>query len=119
MNADWTFRSGIPSWGFIAAHMTHPIAPAGTPDAPRCGFSRKVAAAVQATGHPFGFFNILTDEAVRQARSLLYICCLAAHATFKQEFGTLNQRIRSLRSRWSSGLKIHLSPPDTPLSGLC
>ena len=44
-----------------------PGAFAGTPDAPRCGFSRKVAAAVQATGHPFGFFDILTDDAVRQA----------------------------------------------------
>jgi len=46
-------------------------ASAGTPDAPRCGFSRKVAAALQATKHPFGFFDILSDEAVRQARCYL------------------------------------------------
>ena len=51
---------------------------AGTPDAPRCGFSRKVAAALQATEHPFGFFDILSDEAVRQVRKHLP-CFESAH----------------------------------------
>ncbi|PSC68630.1 monothiol glutaredoxin-S17 [Micractinium conductrix] len=38
----------------------------GTPEAPQCGFSRKVVDALQAAGEDFGSFNILTDEAVRQ-----------------------------------------------------
>ncbi|KAK9802904.1 hypothetical protein WJX73_003852 [Symbiochloris irregularis] len=38
----------------------------GTPDAPRCGFSSKVVGALRKTGIPFGTFDILEDEAVRQ-----------------------------------------------------
>mmetsp|Transcript_27408 Transcript_27408/g.59891 ORF Transcript_27408/g.59891 Transcript_27408/m.59891 type:complete len:347 (-) Transcript_27408:302-1342(-) len=38
----------------------------GSPDAPRCGFSSKVVAALQETGLPFGHFDILSDEDVRQ-----------------------------------------------------
>jgi Grx4 family monothiol glutaredoxin len=38
----------------------------GTPDAPRCGFSRKVVDALRAAGEEFGSFDILSDEAVRQ-----------------------------------------------------
>lgn len=38
----------------------------GSPEAPRCGFSRKVVEALQAAGEPFGSFDILGDEAVRQ-----------------------------------------------------
>lgn len=40
--------------------------PQGSPEAPRCGFSRKVVEALQSAGEPFGSFDILTDEAVRQ-----------------------------------------------------
>lgn len=39
----------------------------GSPDAPRCGFSSRVVAVLQKLGVPFGHFDILTDEAVRQA----------------------------------------------------
>eukprot|EP00887_Chlorella_sp_A99_P000035 scaffold16.g35.t1 len=38
----------------------------GTPDAPRCGFSRKVVEALRVVGEPFGSFDILEDEEVRQ-----------------------------------------------------
>jgi len=38
----------------------------GSPDAPKCGFSRKVVEALRATDTPFGSFDILSDEAVRQ-----------------------------------------------------
>ncbi|KAF8061416.1 glrx3 [Scenedesmus sp. PABB004] len=38
----------------------------GTPEAPRCGFSRKVAEALTSAGVGFGSFDILTDEGVRQ-----------------------------------------------------
>ena len=38
----------------------------GSPSAPRCGFSRRVAAMLEATCKPFGHFDILEDEAVRQ-----------------------------------------------------
>jgi Grx4 family monothiol glutaredoxin len=38
----------------------------GTPEEPRCGFSRKVVEALQRNGAPFSTFDILTDEDVRQ-----------------------------------------------------
>lgn len=38
----------------------------GTPEEPRCGFSRRVVTALKATKEPFNSFDILTDEAVRQ-----------------------------------------------------
>ena len=38
----------------------------GTRDEPRCGFSRKVVAALAETGVPFDTFDILSDEDVRQ-----------------------------------------------------
>ncbi|GFR41865.1 hypothetical protein Agub_g2646 [Astrephomene gubernaculifera] len=38
----------------------------GTPDAPRCGFSRRVVEALKAEGVEFGSFDILQDEAIRQ-----------------------------------------------------
>ena len=37
----------------------------GSPDVPRCGFSRKVVDALRGAGVQFGHFDILTDEAVR------------------------------------------------------
>jgi hypothetical protein len=39
---------------------------AGTPDAPRCGFSSKVVQALRQCGEEFGSFDILSDEDVRQ-----------------------------------------------------
>ncbi|KAJ7494809.1 glutaredoxin [Mycena galericulata] len=38
----------------------------GTPAAPRCGFSRKIAALLAEQGVPFASFDILGDEDVRQ-----------------------------------------------------
>jgi Grx4 family monothiol glutaredoxin len=38
----------------------------GSPEAPRCGFSSRVIEALQSTGVPFGTFDILQDEEVRQ-----------------------------------------------------
>jgi len=38
----------------------------GSPDAPRCGFSRKVCGLLSDTGVEFSYFDILTDESVRQ-----------------------------------------------------
>ncbi|KAK1290780.1 Monothiol glutaredoxin-S17 [Acorus calamus] len=38
----------------------------GTPDNPRCGFSRKVVDALRKEGVSFGHFDILTDDEVRQ-----------------------------------------------------
>jgi len=38
----------------------------GTPDVPRCGFSSRVADALRQEGLNFGFFDILSDEDVRQ-----------------------------------------------------
>ncbi|KAF5827260.1 thioredoxin-like protein [Dunaliella salina] len=38
----------------------------GSPSEPRCGFSRKVADALNSIGVPFGSFDILSDQAVRE-----------------------------------------------------
>ncbi|EIE20299.1 putative thioredoxin-like 2 variant 3, partial [Coccomyxa subellipsoidea C-169] len=38
----------------------------GSPDVPRCGFSRKVVDALRSEGEEFGSFDILSDEIVRQ-----------------------------------------------------
>jgi Grx4 family monothiol glutaredoxin len=38
----------------------------GSPDAPKCGFSGRVVAALQQAGVKFGHFDILQDEEVRQ-----------------------------------------------------
>ena len=37
----------------------------GTPDMPMCGFSLRVVTIVQQLNVPFGFFNVLEDEEVR------------------------------------------------------
>jgi len=37
----------------------------GSPEEPRCGFSRRVVAALTAINQPFRHFDILTDEAIR------------------------------------------------------
>lgn len=38
----------------------------GAPDAPRCGFSRKITALLAENGVEYGHFDILTDDVVRQ-----------------------------------------------------
>ncbi|CAN0852986.1 Monothiol glutaredoxin-S17 [Linum grandiflorum] len=43
----------------------------GNPDAPRCGFSSKVVNALKEEGVPFGSFDILSDEEVRQGLKVL------------------------------------------------
>lgn len=37
----------------------------GSPDAPRCGFSRKIVALLNDQGVKFSHFDILSDESVR------------------------------------------------------
>ncbi len=41
----------------------------GSPDVPRCGFSRKIVDVLAAQDVPFNHFDILTDESVRQGAS--------------------------------------------------
>lgn len=38
----------------------------GTPDAPECGFSRAAVGAMQKTGKPFAFVNVLTAPHIRE-----------------------------------------------------
>ena len=38
----------------------------GSPDAPRCGFSARVVASLRALDVPFGHFDILQDQIVRE-----------------------------------------------------
>ena len=47
----------------------------GTPDAPRCGFSSRVVKALQKSGTPFGHFDILSDETVRQTAKVCIAVC--------------------------------------------
>lgn len=50
----------------VPSPLSLPVGPAGSPDAPKCGFSRKVVEALREAGASFGHFDILTDEGVRQ-----------------------------------------------------
>ena len=43
----------------------------GTPDAPRCGFSARTAAALEALGTPFAAVDILPDPRIRQELSAI------------------------------------------------
>jgi Grx4 family monothiol glutaredoxin len=43
----------------------------GSPDSPKCGFSRKTVALLREQGIPFTHFDILTDERVRQGLKVL------------------------------------------------
>jgi monothiol glutaredoxin len=43
----------------------------GTPDAPRCGFSARTVAALEAVGTPFAAVDILPDPRIRQELSAL------------------------------------------------
>jgi monothiol glutaredoxin len=43
----------------------------GTPDAPRCGFSARTVAALEAVGAPFAAVDILPDPRIRQELSAL------------------------------------------------
>jgi len=38
----------------------------GTPDMPQCGFSAKAAAAIQSTGVPFAYVNVLQAPSIRE-----------------------------------------------------
>jgi Grx4 family monothiol glutaredoxin len=44
----------------------------GVPDAPRCGFSRKIVELLRSHNITFASFDILTDEAVRSGLKVLY-----------------------------------------------
>lgn len=45
----------------------------GTPDAPRCGFSRKTVAILREQDVKFEHFDILSDESVRQGKCWFYV----------------------------------------------
>ena len=47
----------------------------GSPDAPRCGFSRKIVGLLRDQGVEFKHFDILTDERVRQGNESLLGTC--------------------------------------------
>lgn len=42
----------------------------GSPDEPRCGFSRKICGLLRDNNIEFSHFDILTDESVRQGESV-------------------------------------------------
>lgn len=52
----------------------------GTPDAPRCGFSRKIVALLREKQIAFGHFDILSDEDVRQGEGT-HLLIIAAYQT--------------------------------------
>lgn len=69
----------------------------GNPDAPRCGFSSRVVKILQQIGKPFGSFDILSDEIVRQSAKvfLLNLCtyCDCAQILSSRSISYLNLSI--------------------------
>ena len=59
----------------------------GSPDAPRCGFSKKIVGILQGRNVKFTYFNILEDEDVRQGIQHLetYFFWLIAFASRSQK----------------------------------
>lgn len=62
----------------------------GSPDQPRCGFSRKISVLLRDKDIDFSHFDILTDESVRQgglvsSRVLLVLRGLMMHCLRSQE----------------------------------
>jgi len=64
------------------ALMLLPCARQGSPDAPRCGFSARVVSTLRGMDVPFGYFDILEDQAVREgmkvSRPVLSLAVLAS-----------------------------------------
>lgn len=46
----------------------------GTPDSPKCGFSSRVVSILQELKAPFGHFDILSDQEIRQAGKVIQPC---------------------------------------------
>ena len=46
----------------------------GSPDAPRCGFSALVVSTLRGMAVPFGHFDILEDQAVREGMKVRRCC---------------------------------------------
>ena len=47
----------------------------GSPDAPRCGFSRQTVSLLREHGVEFTHFDILTDEGVRSGEQMIRCIC--------------------------------------------
>lgn len=56
----------------------------GSPDAPRCGFSRKISALLKNNDIQFTHFDILLDENVRQGRSTFASICSSTEPSFSR-----------------------------------
>ena len=69
----------------------------GTPDVPRCGFSSRVVKALQKSGTPFGHFDILSDETVRQTAKVCIEVCKMSFMLEALPFPTLTIRTGGLR----------------------
>jgi hypothetical protein len=63
----------------------------GSPDTPRCGFSRKIVGLLKDNSVQFSSFDILTDEAVRQGQfpSVSFLsrcaCCVTDLTAYRSE----------------------------------
>lgn len=60
----------------------------GTPEVPRCGFSRKVVEAFKHAGVPFGTYDILSDEEVRGRAATLCWCVVSRFEIFNKNYNT-------------------------------
>jgi glutaredoxin-related protein len=54
----------------------------GTPEAPQCGFSRKIVEILKQNNVQFSSFNILADEEVRQGLKVQFNFTLECSLTF-------------------------------------
>lgn len=71
----------------------------GSPDVPRCGFSKKIVALLRGQQVEFKHFDILTDESVRQGTAFFF---------------ELSERLTSSTHRVLLGLKVYNDWPTFP-----
>lgn len=61
----------------------------GSPQSPRCGFSSRVVKILKQHGMQFGHFDILSDQAIRQAAKVRYLTMQRVIELDRKEEGIL------------------------------
>lgn len=84
----------------------------GSPDEPRCGFSRKISGLLRDNKIEFTHFDILTDESVRQGESissrlLVFRGLMVPHIRSKetQRLAYVPTTYSKRRLRWGAGYR--------------
>ena len=72
----------------------------GTPREPRCGFSKRVAGALAELQVPYGSFDILQDEDIRQGLKARPLCACALHTAPRHRCAGREGRCVGLQRPW-------------------